>query len=115
MNATDQDLREYIEVFHSTLRETTEQYIPHESRDNIFHFSLVPARLIGYVSTQYGAAIGWVEICVRSDWVTILLRAEGRGGSWMTAGPSHLAGRTRAQLQQRLPVAQLCVVRVGGA
>jgi hypothetical protein len=59
MNVTEQGLREYIEAFNSTLRETGEQYIPSELQGNLFHLSLLPARIVGYISTQFGTAIEW--------------------------------------------------------
>ncbi|MBI5185009.1 MAG: hypothetical protein HZA01_04695 [Nitrospinae bacterium] len=30
-----------------------------------------------------------VQLCKQNSWITILLRAAGQGGSWMTAGASH--------------------------
>ncbi len=57
MSVSEHGLRDYIEVFHSVLRETAEQYLPSTLRNNLVHTSLLPARIIGYVSTQYGAAI----------------------------------------------------------
>jgi hypothetical protein len=30
-----------------------------------------------------------VQICKQNNWVTVLLRSGGKGGSWMTAGASH--------------------------
>jgi hypothetical protein len=46
------------------------------------------ARFVVIDDTEPSGHIAEVEICKRHDWVTILLRAEGRGASWMTAaGP----------------------------
>lgn len=57
MNVTEDDLRKYIEVFHDTLDATAKQYLPERYRDSLLHLSLLPAQIIGYVSTQFGAGI----------------------------------------------------------
>lgn len=57
MNVTEQDLENYINVFHSVLSETANEYIPAKHLQNILHLSLLPALIMGYVSTQFGVAI----------------------------------------------------------
>ena len=57
MNVTEDSLREYIEVFHSCLLNTADSYLSSEIGKELFHLSLLPARIIGYVSTQFGTAI----------------------------------------------------------
>ena len=49
------------------------------------------ARFVVIDDSSKSGHLAEVEICRRNDWVTILLRAGGRGGSWMTAGASHLS------------------------
>lgn len=57
MNVTVEDFRRYIELFYSTLESTANDYLSEDIRSNILHLSLLPARIIGYVSTQFGVAI----------------------------------------------------------
>jgi len=57
MNVTKDEFRSYIECFLSTLEATAAQYLPEDLRRHILHLSLLPARVIGYVSTQFGVAI----------------------------------------------------------
>ena len=57
MNVTEEAFRTYIEVLHSTLEATAREYLNADLRDKLLHLSLLPARIIGYVSTQFGVAI----------------------------------------------------------
>jgi hypothetical protein len=36
-----------------------------------------------------------VQLCKQNSWVTVLLRAGGKGGSWMTAGAAHASSVIR--------------------
>jgi len=54
------DIKEYSEIFHRTLEEAAIRYLPEASRRNLFHISLLPAKIIWYVSHQNGIA---VEYC----------------------------------------------------
>jgi hypothetical protein len=49
------------------------------------------ARFIVVDDSSKSGHLSEVEICKQNKWVTILLRAEGQGGSWMTAGASYLS------------------------
>lgn len=60
MNVTDEDLRNYIEIFTETLEETARQYLPPNLRKELLHLSLLPSKIIGYVSTQLGVAIEYI-------------------------------------------------------
>jgi len=57
MNVTDEQLRNYIDVFYSTLETTAKEFIPSDIRNKLFHLSLLPAKITGYVSTQFGVGI----------------------------------------------------------
>jgi len=57
MNITEDDLRSYLEVFLSTLQGTAAEFLPEDLQKRLLHLSLLPARVIGYVSTQFGVAI----------------------------------------------------------
>ena len=60
MNITEKHLREFIELFHETLQKTAEQFLAPEHVKALLHLSLLPARIIGYVSTQFGVAIEYI-------------------------------------------------------
>ncbi|MBI3775971.1 MAG: hypothetical protein HY273_10540 [Gammaproteobacteria bacterium] len=57
MNVTEESLRSYIEAFHRSLEVSAREFLPPEYRSELFHASLLPARITGYVSTQFGVAI----------------------------------------------------------
>lgn len=57
VNVTEDALRAYIDLFHSTLEETAQQFLAQDTRAQLLHASLLPARIVGYVSTQFGAGI----------------------------------------------------------
>ena len=70
MNVTDDEFRTYIDLFHSTLDATAEEYLSADTRRKLLHTSLTPARIVGYVSTQFGVAIEYLpssalEIVIR--------------------------------------------------
>ncbi|MCC6503393.1 MAG: hypothetical protein IT362_09690 [Deltaproteobacteria bacterium] len=57
MNITETGLKNYLETFNTILKATSEQFMPTQVKGNLLHLSLLPAHIIGYVSTQYGVAI----------------------------------------------------------
>lgn len=60
MNVTEEALHEYIGLFHHTLELTAEQFLDEDLRRSLTHTSLLPARIVGYVSTQFGTAIEYL-------------------------------------------------------
>lgn len=79
-NIRDENLREYLESFHTTLQSTANQYLQPEFHKRLLHLSYLPATIKGYVSTQFGTAIEYissdstsVEIVVGSQRVEDLL------------------------------------------
>lgn len=60
MHATEQLLRNYIFAFHQTLEQTATQFLQTDLHAELLHLSLLPARIIGYVSTQFGTAIEYL-------------------------------------------------------
>lgn len=56
MNVSDDQLRAYIDTFLSTL-ESEKDLLPKDARQKLLHLSLLPARIVGYVSNQFGLAI----------------------------------------------------------
>lgn len=57
MNVTEDQLRSYIESFHQALHSVTTQYLPPQYRNDLLHAALLPARISGFLSTQFGVAI----------------------------------------------------------
>lgn len=47
------------------------------------------ARFVVIDDSSKSGHLSEVQICKNNNWVTLLLRAEGIGGSWMTAGAAH--------------------------
>jgi hypothetical protein len=61
LNVTEEGLRIYIEKFHSVLETTARENLPAELRERLLHLSLLPARITGYVSTNFGVAIEYIS------------------------------------------------------
>ena len=57
MNVTEDTLHTYIELFHSTLEATASRFMSLDDKSRLLHIALLPAKIIGYVSTQFGAGI----------------------------------------------------------
>ena len=65
-NIRDEDLREYLESFHQTLRSSADQYLKPEFHKRLLHLSYLPAKIKGYVSTQFGTAIEYIPSALTS-------------------------------------------------
>lgn len=87
MNVTEQELKQYIEVFHSTLQATGQEYLPTDLFTKLWHQSLLPARITGYLSTQYGVAIEY-EPAEQLD--IAIVRGSGRVEDLLVQAPSQL-------------------------
>lgn len=59
INVTEDEFKRYLEEFHSSLDETAKTFLPDHARE-LLHMSLLPARIVGYVSTQYGVAFEYI-------------------------------------------------------
>ncbi len=57
VNVTETAFREYLELYHRTLRESADAYLPPEQRRRLWHLYLHPATIRGTVSTQFGVAV----------------------------------------------------------
>lgn len=55
-NVTEQGLQSYLKVFHEAYTETVESLVPAKFRSRLLRQALLPAEIIGYVSTQFGVA-----------------------------------------------------------
>lgn len=60
MNVTEKGLKEYLETFYETLHDSSQNFLPPKHQKNLRHLSLLPAKIIGYVSTQYGVAVEYI-------------------------------------------------------
>ncbi len=60
MNVNELQLKSYIEVFYKVLKETAEQHLPKESQQELRHLSLLPAKILVYVSTQFGVCFEYI-------------------------------------------------------
>ena len=55
-NINADDLKKYLEIFHETYIKTAEQFLPEEVRNLLNRKNLLPSKIIGIVSTQFGVA-----------------------------------------------------------
>lgn len=60
MNLIERTFKEYLEVFHSTLSESANEYFPTSLSHKLLHLSFLPAQITGYVSTQFGIGFEYV-------------------------------------------------------
>jgi len=60
VNVTENLLRRYIEVFNVTFLDTACAFLPKEIPEMLFHYSLIQGRVVGYVSTQFGAGFEYI-------------------------------------------------------
>lgn len=75
MHVTEEGLRQYIEAFNHTLSACAKKYLPPERLPDLFHLSLLPAKITGYVSTQFGLAI---EYEPATETTIKIIRGSGR-------------------------------------
>jgi hypothetical protein len=61
LNVTTEDLEAYIVAFIKCLEESAAKYLPTEVRPQLLHLAALPARITGYVSSQFGVAIEYVK------------------------------------------------------
>lgn len=57
---TEEGITKYIEEFHRTLDEVASRFFSLEQSKNLLHKSLLPAKIICYVSTQFGIAFEYI-------------------------------------------------------
>ena len=87
MNVTAEDLRAYIEAFHRSLESAAFEFLPPEHRSDLFHASLVPARITGYVSTQFGVAIEYEQT---TETLVQVVRGSARVEDLFVQAPSRI-------------------------
>ncbi len=101
-NVTDKQMKTYLRTFHDEYAASVEQYVPAEDRQALFRYSLLPAPVMGYVSTQFGAGyeygIGDANISIR--------RGSRRVEELFVDGPARLS-----RLEPWLSIGGPCVVK----
>jgi hypothetical protein len=60
----------------------------HDLRQKVIVIAAISRFVVVDDSSKSGHLLE-VELCKQNNWVTVLMRADGIGGSWMTAGASH--------------------------
>lgn len=60
MNITEQEFKRYLEVFHTTLEQSAKEFLPQDRRKEIVYLANLPAKIIGYVSTQFGVGFEYI-------------------------------------------------------
>jgi hypothetical protein len=93
LNVTAEDLRAYIDAFHRSLELSAREFLPPEHQANLFHCSLLPARITGYVSTQFGVGIEYEQA---SDTSVNIIRGSARVEDLFVRAPSRVRGLTTA-------------------
>lgn len=59
-NVTEEQFKGYLEIFHHTLKSTASDSLPSNIQSRLIHLAYLPAKIMGYVSTQYGIAIEYI-------------------------------------------------------
>lgn len=87
MNVTEDGIKKYIDVFYETLNEEAERFFSVEEKHQIFHLSLLPAKITCFVSTKFGVAI---EYSKSESTKVESIRGSGRIEYLFTGAPKRL-------------------------
>jgi len=87
MNVTEELMSQYINVFNKTYIETTERFLPAGLAESLHRYPLLSGGIIGYVSTQFGAAI---EYLGGNESYIKLLRSSSRIEDLFTGAPTRI-------------------------
>jgi hypothetical protein len=66
VNITEEGIIKYIEAFNEALEEESSRFFPKDESNQLLHKSLLPAKIVCYVSTQYGVGIEYVSAATTS-------------------------------------------------
>jgi len=61
VNVTETGIKKYIEAFNEALEKESNRFFTEEEANQLLHKSLLPAKIICYVSTQYGVGIEYIK------------------------------------------------------
>jgi len=61
VNITEEGIRAYIDAFYTTLEEESGKFFSGDEANKLSHKSLLPAKIICYVSTQFGIGIEYIS------------------------------------------------------
>ena len=61
MNITEEGIIKYIEAFNKVLEEESSRFFPGDESNQLLHKSLLPAKIICYISTKYGIAFEYIS------------------------------------------------------
>lgn len=87
MHITEEGIRAYIEKFHQTLEAISGRFFDPVQAKEILHNSLLPAKIICYVSTQFGVACEYIK----APTTTIqTVRGSGRVEDLIVQAPNRL-------------------------
>ncbi|MBI5141335.1 MAG: hypothetical protein HZA20_03965 [Nitrospirae bacterium] len=87
MNVTESGIKTYIETFLSSLNDTAGKFFDEDQAKKLLHISLLPAKIICYVSTQFGIAFEYISDSKTSIEV---IRGSARVEDLLVKAPSRL-------------------------
>jgi len=85
-NLTEEGLRKYLTLFHETYLESVERFVLPEFRRTLPRYLFLPTRIVGYVSTNFGAAFEYVD----GDPVVEVRRSSARIEDFVTGAPARV-------------------------
>lgn len=89
MNLDENSLRRYIETLHETVKRVGDAVLEPNQAERLLHNTLAPAKITGYVSTQFGVAIEYSP-AVRTK--IEIVRGSARVEDIVFRGPKQLHG-----------------------
>jgi hypothetical protein len=87
MNITEDGIKTYIETFLSSLNGTAVKFFSENEAKELLHKSLLPAKIICYVSTQFGVAFEYIP---SSETSIEVIRGSARVEDLLVQAPSKL-------------------------
>jgi hypothetical protein len=87
MNITENGIKSYIETFLSSLDDTAANFFDEDETKELLHKSLLPAKIICYVSTQFGVAFEYIP---DSETSIEVIRGSARVEDLLVKAPSGL-------------------------
>lgn len=85
-NVNTEQMARYLAVFHDEFADSVTRYVPSEHRPRLLRNSLLPASIVGFVSTQFGAGYEYQE----GDALIVVERGSQRIEDLLVRAPSRL-------------------------